>query len=590
MKRFGITTKLFIATAVIFILFYVIVLLCQLLVFPEFYEHRKMHKLERAAVSLAAIYQKNPKAAREPYSKTWLQMHKNGADFTLTDFAGNLTIDDPFRMRMIREDGKVIDVSLSYFVSAYRQDLKRMNINVGEEVELRGEFVEGTGSITFYPHYLKKIDERNAALFQEIGKIEAGGMESDVVRGKVEKISIPNLSKAGIRLGVLYSAMDEFFPLSTAYTEQLRRMEPVEQRWTDPWTGSRNGIIMQPVLGPDGGVKVLFLVTSLQEIKETNSALRLFYGYLGLGGFILIMLLSIFYSRMLTRPLLLLNKRAEDMKQLNFSGGKPIQRKDELGSLSNTLFELSSKLERTLGELNDTNARLRREIEQNKELEQLQKDFFANASHELKTPISIVRGFAEGLRDGISAGRQDHYVSVILEESEKMERLVQDMLDLLRLESPTVKLYKSPILLGELTEDMLEKLVYQLREKRLTARVNRDGEREIMADAAKMEQVVMNLLTNAIRHAEEGSTIQIRVFAEGEACVYSIHNKGEAIPDAYLKRIWERFFRVEPSRDRKSGGTGLGLAIVRRILELHECDYQVENRDGGVRFSLKFWK
>lgn len=594
MKRFGVTTKLFIATAVIFILFHVIVLLCQLLVFPEFYEHRKMNKLERAAAALASIYQKDPEAAREPYSKTWLQMHKNEADFALTDFAGNVSINDSFRMRILSEDGKVIDVSLSYFVSAYRKDFKRMNIKVGQEVEVRGEFAEGagsvnTGSVTFYPHYLKKIDETHPDALQEIGRIEAGGTESDVVRGKVEKISVPNLSKAGIRLGVLYSAMDEFFPLSTAYTERLKQMEPIEQRWTDPWTGSRNGIIMQPVLSRNGGIEVLFLVTSLQEIKETNSALRLFYGYLGLGGFILIMLLSIFYSRMLTRPLLLLNKRAEEMKHLNFSGGQPVQRKDELGSLSNTLFELSSKLERTLGELNETNARLRREIEQNKELEQLQKDFFANASHELKTPISIVRGFAEGLRDGISAGRQDHYVGVILEESGKMERLVQDMLDLLRLESPTVKLYKSPILLGELTEDMLEKLVYQLREKRLTARVIRDGEREIMADAAKMEQVVMNLMTNAIRHAEEGSTIQIRVSAEGEACVYSIHNQGEAIPDAYLKRIWERFFRAEPSRDRKSGGTGLGLAIVRRILELHECEYQVENKDGGVTFTLKFW-
>lgn len=588
MKRIGITTKLFIATAVIFILFYLIVLMCQLLVFPEFYEHRKMLKLERAATSLASIYQKDPEAAREPYSKTWFQMHKNDADFALTDFAGNMTVDDPFRMRIIRKDGTAIDVSLSYFVSAYRREFKRMNIKIGQEVEVRGEFAEDPGSITFYPHYLKKRDGINAGV-QEIGKIEAGGTESDVEIGKVEKISVPNPNKAGLRLGILYSAMDEFFPLSTAYTDRLKKMETIEQRWTDPWTGSRNGIIMQPVLSRDGGIEVLFLVTSLQEIKETNSALRLFFGYLGLGGFILIMLLSIFYSRMITRPLLLLNKRAEEMKHLNFSGGEPIQRKDELGSLSNTLIDLSDKLERTLGELNETNARLRREIEQNKELEQLQKDFFANASHELKTPISIVRGFAEGMRDGISAGRQDHYVGVILEESRKMERLVQDMLDLLRLESPTVKLYKSPILLSELTEDMLGKLVYQLREKRLTVRVNRDCEREIVADAAKMEQVVMNLMTNAIRHAEEGSTIQIRVSVEGEACVYTIHNKGEGIPDAYLKRIWERFFRAEPSRDRKSGGTGLGLAIVRRILELHECEYQVENTDGGVMFTLKFW-
>ncbi len=583
MKRTGITTKLFLATASIFVLFYVIVLVSQILVFPEFYEHQKMIQLEKNAVELTSIYQKDPTALRETGSSSILQSHKREMNFALTDFDGNMTVNDPYRMRLIQKDGTEVDVSLYYIVSAYGAEFKKLNLAVGTELKMYGEFGESSNSRTFYPYYIQTSDGK------DVGVNEQQSSE-DAVQGKIISISLPSVIKTEQRLGLLYVTVDEFFPLEQTYIDRLKRMEQVELKWKNPFSGSRSGILIQPLREQNGNIELLFLVTSLQEIKETNSALRLFYAYLGAGGFILILLLSVLYSRLVTRPLLMLNKQAHKMKELDFTGEKPLPRKDELGNLSGTLFELSGKLNMTLDELNKANVQLKKEIIQNKQMEQLQKDFFANASHELKTPISIVRGFAEGIRDGISVGRQEHYVEVILEESAKMEQLVQDMLDLLRLESSALKLYKSPVLLSELTQDMLEKLTYQMDEKELSAHLVYKQETEINVDPVKIEQVLLNLMTNAIRHAEKGSTIEIHILGTEQTCLYSIYNKGDQIPEDYLKRIWERFFRVEASRDRKSGGTGLGLAIVKRILELHECEYNVRNVEDGVIFELTFKK
>lgn len=583
MKKLGITNKLFITTSLVFILFYIIVLVCQLLVFPEFYEHRKMSQLERDADLLALTYKENPSNIRESNSPIMQRLYNDESSFTLTDLEGNMTANAPFGMQVVQPDGRKLNISLSFIISAYRMEFENMKIAVGDEVEMLGEFGAGKESNFFFPYYLQKV--KGGA---EAGVQDAKDVESTFIKGEVNRISLPNLNKTGRRLGLLYLAMDEFFPLTTSNMEQLKNMRPVELIWQDSLSGSKNGLIIHPVQSKGKPIELLFLVTSLQEIKETNSALRVFYAYLGVGGILIIFLLSIFYSRMVTRPLIMLNKNAEKMKNFDFTGGEMVHRQDELGYLSNTLFQLSSKLDITLEELNQANSQLKKEIEQKEELEQLQKDFFANASHELKTPISIVRGFAEGMSDGINVGKQEHYVNVILEESEKMELLVQDMLDLLRLESNAVVLYKTPVLLSELTEYTLQKLVYQMKEKHIISRISQNEEQEISVDISKIEQVVQNLLTNAIRHAEENSIIDITITGDEEFLTYSVHNKGEGIPEAYLKRIWERFFRAEASRDRKRGGTGLGLAIVKRILELHQCEYKVENKDGGVTFTLTF--
>ncbi|MBJ8191319.1 two-component sensor histidine kinase, partial [Bacillus cereus] len=145
----------------------------------------------------------------------------------------------------------------------------------------------------------------------------------------------------------------------------------------------------------------------------------------------------------------------------------PIRQNDELGSLSYSMYTLSQNLDTALRELQEVNQQLVEDMEQKQRMEAVQQDFFANASHELKTPLSIIKGFAEGLQDGVSAGKQDHYMKVIVEEADKMERLVKDMLDLAKLESGTLKLRKTTFILSELVEEVVDKLFHLLKEKKL---------------------------------------------------------------------------------------------------------------------------
>lgn len=206
----------------------------------------------------------------------------------------------------------------------------------------------------------------------------------------------------------------------------------------------------------------------------------------------------------------------------------------------------------------------------------------------MKTPLSIIKGFAEGLEDGVSAGKQDHYIKVIIEEADKMEFLVKDMLDLAKLESGTIKLRKSSFMLSEMTEKVTDKLIHSLGDKQLNVVIIPANERPLYADASWIEQVISNLLTNAIRHAEHGSTITVAVEGQEKSLSFNIHNKGENIPEDQLEQIWERFYRAEASRSRLTGGTGLGLSITKQILDMHGCRYAVINTTDGVCFSVTF--
>jgi len=347
-------------------------------------------------------------------------------------------------------------------------------------------------------------------------------------------------------------------------------------------------VIILPLMQSTGEIELLFTVTSLQEGKDWNEALRWFFLYLGIGGIVLILVLSLFFSKMVTRPLIKLNNIAKRMVSLDFTGDTSIRQKDELGSLSNSMFTLSLSLDSALRELREANQQLVEDMEQKQRMEIMQQDFFANASHELKTPLSIIKGFAEGLEDGVSAGKQDHYIKVIIEEADKMEFLVKNMLDLARLESGTIKLRKTSFILSELTEKVTDKLVHLLSEKHLEVIIIPANELPVYADVNWIEQVVLNFMTNAIRHAEERSSITVNIESHAQTIVFTIQNIGESIPEDQLEQIWERFYRSEPSLSRMTGGTGLGLSIAKRILDMHACIYTVKNTEKGVSFTVTF--
>ncbi|WP_025677986.1 sensor histidine kinase [Paenibacillus polymyxa] len=587
MNKRGVTFKLFIMTVVFFLCFYGMVILSQLLFFENFYQKQKIGRVESRLQSFGQSYVQEAWGSGRVSREAARFMLQNKNQLAIVTLDGKVKLDDAFHLSLRKADGKVVKISLSLFMSEHGDELRAARIQPGDQVTVEGEMLGSDGISSanlIYPTGIQKLGFKNIGLNSE----ETSTNDSVRLSGTVTEIVLPDLKTWSQRQGLLFSALEEWFPLSQDHLERLKNFEVLEDDWTEPWTGVRNAVIVHPVRQSTGEIDLLFTVTSLQEISETNEALRWFYLYLGIGGFALILILSLFYSRMVTRPLITLNNTAKRMAKLDFTAHTPIRQNDELGSLSYSMYTLSQNLDTALRELQEANQQLVEDMEQKQRMEAVQQDFFANASHELKTPLSIIKGFAEGLQDGVSAGKQDHYMKVIVEEADKMERLVKDMLDLAKLESGTLKLRKATFILSELVEEVVDKLFHLLKEKKLEVVIIPANELPIHADIGWMEQVIINFVVNAIRHAEEGSSITIRIEGSGEVNTFSIENKGETIPDDQLELIWNRFYRAELSRSRQTGGTGLGLSIVKRILDLHEFRYKAENTKDGVRFVVIF--
>ena len=290
-----------------------------------------------------------------------------------------------------------------------------------------------------------------------------------------------------------------------------------------------------------------------------------------LGGFLFIVLFSYLISYMTTKRIKEIDRVAMEITNNNFEGILDTKGSDELSSLSSHINTMSSNLKRNIDALN-------LEIDQVKKMEQLKKEFIAQFTHEIKTPLAIINGNIDLLENVENIDKKDKYIEVINKEIAVINDLVLQMLDLSKLEAKAITLDKKEIDLRELSEDIIDDYEQLLMDKKLKIEIQGEGVL-IVGDRKRIEMVIQNYLSNAIKHAFINSKIKIKI-KENE---FSIENKGKQIDENRIDTIWESFV----SDDQK--GTGLGLAIVRNILELHEMSYGVYNLQGGVEFYFR-WK
>ena len=290
-----------------------------------------------------------------------------------------------------------------------------------------------------------------------------------------------------------------------------------------------------------------------------------------LGGFLFIVLFSYLISYMTTRRIKEIDRIAMEITNNNFEGVLDTKGHDELSSLSSHINTMSSNLKRNIDALN-------LEIDQVKKMEQLRKEFIAQFTHEIKTPLAIINGNIDLLENVDDEDKKAKYIEVINKEISVINDLVLQMLDLSKLEAKAITLDKKEIDLREITEDIIDDYEQLLMDKKLKIEIQGEDVL-IVGDRKRIEMVIQNYLSNAIKHACINSTIKIKI-KENE---FSIENKGKQIDENRMDSIWESFV----SDDQK--GTGLGLAIVRNILELHEMSYGVHNLEDGVEFYFR-WK
>lgn len=345
---------------------------------------------------------------------------------------------------------------------------------------------------------------------------------------------------------------------------------------------ANNKYLASAILDQNNNMIVGF--TSLQYVKEATGVIGIFYKYFYLGAIVMIVILSLIYSKFITKPLRKINKVATRMSNLDFSDKCNIVSKDEIGNLGDTLNFLGENLDSSLNSLKEINRKLQSDIDRERKIENMRKEFIADVSHELKTPITLIKGYAEGIKDGVFLeGNIDSSLNVIIEESEKMSNLVKDMLQISSLESGKVILNKKLFFIDNLVKNVVKKLHHSIDNKNVKIYMNL-YEKQVCGDVFKIEQVVTNFLTNAIKHTTDEGSIFINMYENQNMIKISFENTGEFIKSEDLDKIWDKFYKVDKSRNRKDGGTGLGLSIVRNIVDLHQGQCGVENTSIGVKF------
>lgn len=427
--------------------------------------------------------------------------------------------------------------------------------------------------------------------------------KSENFEEKLEQIAIQNNFDILIRNNEnvnIYTSNKDFYSTFGQMNEMTSRFnigvgELIEQ--SDNFVikkikDSKNGItyiLLSSTLDNGYLLYIRIPISSIQEsVKISNNFL-----YLMAGFAILIAAVIVSYvSRKFTDPILELNDIAKKMSNLDFSHKYRIKDvDDEINNLGRSINVMSDKLERTINQLRNSNIELEKDIEEKSKIDEMRKSFISDVSHELKTPIALIQGYSEGLLENVNTDEESRkfYAEVILDETNKMDKLVKQLLELMKLEYGKRQFNDKKFNIVEVEKEVVRKSKVMLEEKKVKIEINLSEEINVFADDFYIEQVISNYITNAIKHVKEIDgkkviSIVNEVNIEKNKVRVKIFNTGENIAEEHINRIWNRFYKVDESRNRTDGGTGIGLSFVKAIMNNYGNRYGVTNKDDGVEF------
>lgn len=296
---------------------------------------------------------------------------------------------------------------------------------------------------------------------------------------------------------------------------------------------------------------------------------------------------ALIVSKLITTPLKRLTHIASRISELDFDARYTDNDTSEIGFLGTTMNELSEKLENNITKLKAANLELESDIKNKENLQKQQKDFMSAISHDLKTPIALISGYAEALKEGVAKDPDsiNDYCEIIIDESKKMEILIKQMLTINELETGNTELVLERFDIVEMICSVLNVNGINFEKKNISVEFeNQNDQIFVWGDKLKIEQVITNYLTNAINHCSGDKLIKINVEQREKTVRTHVWNTGENIPEDTIEEIWNKFYKVDKARTRKYGGNGIGLSIVRSIMEMHSQKCGVENTEKGVDF------
>lgn len=346
-----------------------------------------------------------------------------------------------------------------------------------------------------------------------------------------------------------------------------------------------NYILLAATLDNGYSLYIRIPMAAIEEsVKISNNLLIV----IGSATILISAIVASFVSKKFTEPIRQLSEIANKMARLDFSSKYRISDvDDEINNLGKSINTMSDKLERTIKQLRYNNIELEKDIEEKSKIDEMRKQFISDVSHELKTPIALIQGYAEGLLENVNSDEESRkfYAEVILDESNKMDKLVKQLLELMKLEYGKREFTNHAFNIIELIEEVIRKCNVMIKEHDLTVEIVNTEPIIVEADDFYIDQVVTNYITNAIKFAD--GYIRIKVEQKEKVAHIAVYNKGKQLTEEEIEKVWGRFYKTDDSRNREKGGSGIGLSLVKAIMNNYECDYGVINKEEGVEFYFE---
>lgn len=327
--------------------------------------------------------------------------------------------------------------------------------------------------------------------------------------------------------------------------------------------------------------------TPIDSIKETAALSTVFLLYVLI--FLLpfsIMIIIVMVDR-ITQPLTKLTTVSKKISNLDFSEQCSLEGSTEIIELGKNFNKMSNDLESTIGQLKTANVKLQQDLDKKEQIEEMRKEFLSSVSHELKTPIAIISGYAESLKDSVDDPEDiEFFADTIYEETQKLSKMVKDILEINKLESQPNNANITNINLFNLITQITTPMQKVIEEKNITFNIKVPEKTKVWTDANLLAPILSNYITNAIDHVNDNGSINIFITKYKDKAKISVYNSGNQIEDEHIERIWDKFYKADKSRHREFGGTGLGLSIVKSYAKLLNQEYGVENKFNGVEFYI----
>lgn len=336
---------------------------------------------------------------------------------------------------------------------------------------------------------------------------------------------------------------------------------------------------------------MILMRTAVESIRESAAISNRFLLFVGAAAIVSSLLVAFFTTRHITKPLQQLTDISKRMVDLDFNAKYESNRSNsyEVEELGNHINRLSENLERTISELKTANVELQDDIEKKIQIDEMRKEFLSNVSHELKTPLALIQGYAEGLQECINddAESREFYCDVIIDEADKMNRMVKKLLTLNQLEFGNDQVVMERFDMTELVRGVANSTKILMEQKGIRLELDNPEEAWVWGDEFKVEEVITNYMSNAINHADGGKVIRVFYTRFEDKLRVSVFNTGQSIPEDDIDKIWVKFYKVDKARTREYGGSGIGLSIVKAIMDSFHQQCGVINHEDGVEFWME---